>query len=51
MTMSDDLFAELLESVEEAGKIAHGDAEASRNFIVEPDSPDVPPKPDSPDTV
>ncbi|MCI0577228.1 MAG: helix-turn-helix domain-containing protein [Chloroflexi bacterium] len=37
--MSDELFAELLESVREGGSILRGEKEASRTFTVE--TPDV----------
>lgn len=37
--MSDEMFAELLESVREGGAILRGEQKASRTFIVE--SPDV----------
>lgn len=37
--MSDELFAELLQSVREGGAILRGEREASRTFVVE--TPDV----------
>ena len=37
--MSDDMFAELLQSVREGGAILRGEKEASRRFVVE--TPDV----------
>lgn len=37
--MSDELFAELMESVREGGAILRGEKEASRTFVVE--APDV----------
>ncbi len=41
MGMSDDLFAELMESVEEAGRITRGETEPSRSFVVATEPLDV----------
>ena len=41
MVMSDDLFAELMESVEEAGRIRRGQAQPSRSFVVATEPLDV----------
>jgi hypothetical protein len=35
MAMNDKLFAELMASIEEAGRIAHGEDAPSRTFTVE----------------
>ena len=34
MAMNDKLFAELMASIEEAGRIVHGEATPSRTFAV-----------------
>ena len=39
--MNDELFAELLASVREGGKILRGEAEASRSFVVDKSHVDV----------
>ncbi len=41
MVMSDDLFAELMESVEEAGRIRRGQTQPSRSFVVATEPLDV----------
>jgi len=41
MAMNDELFAELMASVEEAGRIARGEAEPARAFSVEREALDV----------
>lgn len=41
MAMNDEMFAELLESVEEAGRIMRGEVEPSRRFVVESQPLDV----------
>ena len=41
MAMNDKLFAELMASIEEAGRIAHGEDTPSRTFTVEREPLDV----------
>ena len=41
MAMNDDLFADLMASIEEAGRIAGGEAVPSRTFSVERENLDV----------
>jgi len=41
MVMKDELFADLMASIEEAGRIARGEIAASRTFTVERDLLDV----------
>jgi putative transcriptional regulator len=41
MAMNDELFADLMSSIEEAGRIARGETAPSRTFVVEREPLDV----------